>query len=84
MAILLLAALLDAEAQEARKVPRIGVLHTVPPSTSFQAFRKGLWELGYIHLDYRWPESGPAGLQALAAEFVQSRFDVIVPNLKIE
>ena len=87
VAVLVLAAPLAAEAQEAQKVPRIGILHQIPPSATFQAFRKGLQELGYVegrhvHLEYRWPEGGVegrvTGYPALAAQLVQSRFDVIL------
>jgi putative ABC transport system substrate-binding protein len=80
-----LAAPLAAGAQQAAKIPRVGVLGTSPPGANelFQAFRKGLQELGYvegqhIHLDYRWPEGGREGYPALAAQLVQSRFDVIL------
>jgi len=74
---------LAAEAQEAGKVPRIGVLHAIPPSATFEGFRKGLQELGYVegrdvHLEYRWPKGGPEGLPALANQLVQSRFDMIL------
>ena len=68
VAVLVLAAPLAAEAQEAQKVPRIGILHQIPPSATFQAFRNGLQELGYVEgqqilLDYRWPEGrAPKGL----------------------
>ena len=81
----LFAAPLAAEAQQAGKVSRIGVLGTSPPATavSFQAFRKGLQELGYVegqhvHLDYRWPEGEREGYPALAAQLVQGKFDVIL------
>jgi putative ABC transport system substrate-binding protein len=81
----LLAAPLAAEAQAPAKIPRIGVLGTSPPPANelFRAFRKGLQELGYVeglhvHLDYRWPEGGREGYPALAAQLIQSRFDVIL------
>jgi putative tryptophan/tyrosine transport system substrate-binding protein len=72
-----------ADAQVTSKTPRIGVLHLVPPSDTFGGLRKGLQELGYvdgqhIHLDYRWPESGPAGYSSLARQLVESKVDVIV------
>src|SRR5262249_28904172 len=81
----LLAGPIPAEAQRAAKTPRIGILGTNPPaaSESVQAFRKGLQELGYVegrhvHLEYRWPEAGPEGYPALAAQLVQSRVDMIL------
>jgi putative ABC transport system substrate-binding protein len=77
-----LAVPLGTGGQEAGRIPRIGVLHTLPPeiSSAFEAFRKGLAGLGYvegrhIHVEYRWSKD----LTALAAHLVQSRFDVIVP-----
>jgi putative tryptophan/tyrosine transport system substrate-binding protein len=83
VAILLLAALLVAEGQEAGKAARIGVLHSIPPDTAFQAFRKGLQELGYVEgrnvqLEYRWPKGGLEDIPALAAQVVQSKVDVIL------
>ena len=66
--VALLAAPRAAAAQQGSKVPRIGILGTGPPGTSVSlpAFQKGLQDLGYVegqhvHLDYRWPESGPEG-----------------------
>jgi putative ABC transport system substrate-binding protein len=81
----LLAAPLAAEAQQAGKVLRIGILGTTPPAlaVSFHAFQKGLQELGYlegrhVHLDFRWPDGERAGYPALAAQLVKDRFDVIL------
>jgi putative ABC transport system substrate-binding protein len=75
-----------AEAQQAKKVPRIGFL--VPGSSSFatplvDAFRQGLRELGWIEghnitIDYRWAEAKPERLPDLAAELVRLKVDVIV------
>ena len=83
--VALLAAPRVAEAQQGGKVPRIGILGTGPPGTSFslQAFQKGLQDLGYVegqhvHLDYRWPEGGPEGYPPLALQMVRSRVDVIL------
>jgi putative ABC transport system substrate-binding protein len=81
--LLFLVASVDAGAQEARRIPRIGILHTIPPPATFQAFKKGLQELGYaegqsIHLEYRWPDDGLEGLPTLAARMGESKFDVIV------
>ena len=81
----LVAVPLPAEAQQTGKVWRIGVLGTSPPvaAVSFEAFRKGLQELGYVegqhvHLDYRWPEGEREGYPALTAQLVQSKVDVIL------
>jgi hypothetical protein len=49
--VILLAVAVIAEAQQPNKVPRIGYLAGVSPSTiaaRTQAFREGLRELGYV------------------------------------
>ncbi len=74
-----------AEAQQAGKVWRIGLIHIgldhVPPS--FPALREALKELGYeegknIVLDWRNLPNEKAAL-ATAKEFVDKKFDLIVP-----
>jgi putative ABC transport system substrate-binding protein len=60
--LILLAAPLNVEAQQAGKVARVAYLSTTSPSTariSVEAFRQGLRELGYaegrdIAIEYRW------------------------------
>jgi len=83
LVLLFLVAPVGAEAQEPGRIPRVGILHTIPPAATFQAFKKGLQELGYtegqnIHLEYRWTDREPEGLPALAGRMGESRFDVIV------
>jgi len=64
VAFLLLAAPLAAEAQETRKIPRIGIVAASSPATArhqVDAFRGGLRELGYIEgqsivIEERWAE----------------------------
>src|SRR5260370_31323747 len=78
----LLAAPFAAEAQEGRKVPRIGVLWPNPPAT-FDWFRRGLSDLGYtegrnVNFEYRWAEGRLGQLPELAAELVRLKVDVIV------
>jgi putative ABC transport system substrate-binding protein len=49
--IVLLAVAVISEAQQPKKVPRIGYLTAVSPSTisaRIEAFREGLRELGYV------------------------------------
>src|SRR5262245_47254994 len=74
-----------AEAQQPKKVPRIGVLS--PSSSGFSplldAFRQGLRELGYIEgqniaIEYRFAEANPEALPDLAAELVHLKVDVIL------
>src|SRR5215470_11514703 len=70
-----------AEAQQAKKVPRIGILSSVSPSSTrevgqVEAFRQGLRELGYIEgknivIEYRYAEGVEERLVNLAADLVQ-------------
>jgi putative ABC transport system substrate-binding protein len=75
---------LTAEAQEAAKVARIGVLSSgSPPDPFVEAFKQGLRELGYvegrnIRIEYRWAEGRNERLPGLAAELVRLKVDVIV------
>ncbi len=86
LALALLAAPLPAEAQQAAKVYRIGILPPGPISPRmhlWDAFRQGLRDLGYVEgqniaLIIRSPEEGPDRLPALAAELVGLKVDVIV------
>ncbi|HEY7433989.1 MAG TPA: ABC transporter substrate-binding protein [Methylomirabilota bacterium] len=76
----LLAAPLAAEAQP--KVPRIGVLWPNPPAT-FEDFRVGLTELGYVEgrniaFEYRWAQGNLDQLPRFAEELVGLKVDVIV------
>ena len=75
-----------AEAQQAKKVPRIGYLAAPSPSAisaSTEAFRQGLRELGYVEgknivIEWRYAEGKLDRLPALAAELVRLKVDVIV------
>jgi len=83
-----LAAPLGAEAQQAAKVYRIGVLQAAVPSDPvfkrlFEAFRAALAELDYVEgkniaLEVRWAAGKYERLPSLAAELVRLRPDVIV------
>jgi putative ABC transport system substrate-binding protein len=80
----LLAAPLAAEAQQAGKVYRIGVLHPGTSQTSStEAFRQGLRELGYVEgqtltIEWRWAAGKPERYFDLATDLVRSGVDVIV------
>jgi len=82
----LLAAPLAAEAQQAGKAFRIGVLSPVaaePASTGIPAFRQGLRELGYVEgknvaLEIRSADGTGERLPGLAAELVGLKVDVIL------
>jgi len=75
-----------ADAQQPKKVPRIGFLTTVSPSAiaaRTEAFRQGLRELGYVEgknivIEWRYAEGKIDRLPALAAELVRLKVDVIV------
>ena len=75
-----------AEAQQPKKVPRIGYLSGSPASAVAEyneAFRQGLRELGYMEgknviVEWRSGEGKPDRLPVLAAELVRLKVDLIV------
>ena len=75
-----------AEAQQAKKVPRIGVLLPSDPATDSnrsEAIRRALRELGYIEgqniaIEYRYEEGKRDRLPELAAELVRLKVDIIL------
>jgi len=85
LTILILSTLSRAEAQQAKKIPIIGTLHADSPSSlerSYEAFRRGLRELGYvvgqnILIEYRFADGKRERLPELAAELVRLKVDVI-------
>jgi ABC-type uncharacterized transport system substrate-binding protein len=84
--VVLLAVAVIAEAQQPKKVPRIGYLSATSPSvnpTRIEGFRQGLRELGYVEgknivIEWRYAEGKPDRFPALAAELVHLKVDVIV------
>jgi len=86
IAVLMLAVAVIAEAQQPKKIPRIGFLGALSPSSisaRIEAFRQGLRELGYVEgknlvIEYRWAEGKFDRVPALAAELVQLKVEVIV------
>jgi putative ABC transport system substrate-binding protein len=82
----LFAVCLPIQAQQAKKIPRIGFLSSTSASTgahNFEAFREGLRELGYvdgknISIEYRWAEARLERLPELAAGRVSLKVDLIV------
>ena len=79
-----LAAPLAAEGQPAGKVWRVGILGN-ENSAPWEAFRRGLRDLGYVGgrnltMESRWSEGRTERLPALAIELVQLRVDVIVAS----
>jgi putative tryptophan/tyrosine transport system substrate-binding protein len=74
-----------SEAQQAKKVPRIGYVSSGDPSTEprLEAFRRGLRDLGYtegknILVEYRYAEGKPDEVPGLATELLQLKVDVLV------
>ena len=84
--VVTLAVAVIAQAQQPKRVPRIGFLSGVSPSTNParpEAFRQGLRELGYVEgknivIEYRFAEGKIDRLRELAAELVNLKVDVIV------
>jgi len=82
----ILAAPLVAEAQQAGKVARLGLLGLFTPelgSRSVAALREGLGDLGWhegenVHFEHRYASGKRERLGALATELVQQKVDVIV------
>jgi len=76
----------SAEAQQAKKVPRIGYLSSTDPATEsarVEITRLALRELGYIEgqtiaFEYRYAEGKLDRLPELAAELVRLKVDIIV------
>jgi ABC-type uncharacterized transport system substrate-binding protein len=75
---------LAARAQQAKKIPRIGVLLFGTPDTdpNLGAFLRGLRDLGFIEgqnivIEYRYAEGKPDRLRGLARELVASKPDLI-------
>jgi putative tryptophan/tyrosine transport system substrate-binding protein len=84
---LLFALSLPAEAQQAKKVPRIGFLSVTSPGFDprLEAFRQGLREMGYVEgqnivIEYRYAEGQADRLPKLVAELVDLKADIIVTN----
>jgi ABC-type uncharacterized transport system substrate-binding protein len=79
-------------AQQSAKIPRIGFLSALFPTTNparIEAFRQGLRDAGYVEgknivIEYRYAERKVARLSALAAELVNLKIDVIVTSASQE
>src|SRR5690348_10998338 len=75
-----------AQAQQPKRIPRIGSLFTNHPSVAVartEAFRQALRELGYVEgknivIEWRFGEGRADRLPALAAELVRLKVDIIV------
>jgi putative ABC transport system substrate-binding protein len=86
LCVLILAPGLSAEAQQPKRVPRIGYLSTgsgTKHDPRIEAFRQGLLDLGHvegknINIEYRYAEGSSERLPGLAEELVRLNVDVIV------
>ena len=86
VAVALLAVAAIAEAQQPKKVFRIGYLVATDPATEsarFEAIRQALRELGYIEgqniaFEYRYAEGKRDRRSELADELVRLKVDIIV------
>jgi ABC-type uncharacterized transport system substrate-binding protein len=84
--VVLLAVAVIAEAQQPKKVSRIGYLSAsdrTTDSTRSEAIRLALRELGYIEgqniaIEYRYADGEPDWFPELAAELVRLKVDIIV------
>ena len=79
---------LSAEAQQPKKVPRIGLLSSFSASVEepwHEAFQQGLRDLGWteekISIERRYSEGKSERLPELAAELVRLKVDVIVTSI---
>src|SRR4030095_10498838 len=80
---LTLASVPHAQAQPAKKIPRIGYLAGDSQAPSHEAFRRGLMDLGYVEgktilIEWRFTEDKPDRFPELATELVRLKLDVIV------
>ena len=80
----LLAVAVTVEAQQQKKIPRIGYL-TAADSPPYQAFLQGLRELGYVEgqnivIEYRSADGKRGRVSDLAAELVGLKVDIIVAD----
>jgi putative tryptophan/tyrosine transport system substrate-binding protein len=86
LAVFLVGCAAVVEAQQSKKLPRIGYLSGVDPareSARAEAFRLALGELGYIEgqnvaIEYRYAEGKRDRYPELAAELVRLKVDIIV------
>jgi len=89
LSTLLFAVCFSAEAQQAKKLPRLGWLSHASPNAELlsriEAFRRGLKALDYedeknFAIEYRYSEGKPERLQKLASDLARLKVDVIVTH----
>jgi putative tryptophan/tyrosine transport system substrate-binding protein len=84
VSVMLLAVAVVAEAQQPKKVPRIGFFEgaSIAESQGIEPFRQGLRDLGYVEgknisIEIRAMEGKPDRIAGLIAELIDSKVDVI-------
>ena len=87
LATVFLLTLSQSNAQQPKKVPRIGFLagsgDPNTPGVQVEAFRRGLQELGYVEgknilVEYRYVEGNVDRIPSLVAELMQLKLDVFI------
>src|SRR6266567_2656667 len=73
----------SVDAQQSKKVSRLGFLSPTSDDSRVEAFRQGLRELGYVEgqniaIEYRWADGKFEQLPDLALELVRLKVDVVV------
>jgi len=83
---MLLALSFPVQAQQPKKVYRIGYLRAeTPPEVDIEGFRQGLREHRYVEgknivVEYRWADGNEERLRSLAAELIRLKVDLIVTS----
>src|SRR6266487_2176543 len=72
-----------AEAQQPKKIPRIGYLAADPRAPTRDAFRQGLRDFGYVEgqsilIEWRFTQDKPDRFSEFAAELARLKVDAIV------
>jgi ABC-type uncharacterized transport system substrate-binding protein len=72
-----------ADAQQPKKIPRIGYLAADPQAPTREAFRQGLRDFGYVEgesilIEWRFTQDKPDRFSEFAAELARLKVDVIV------
>jgi putative tryptophan/tyrosine transport system substrate-binding protein len=88
LAVVVLAFVHPADAQQPKKVPRLGVLMSGSASGAtrrIQGFQQGLRDLGYVEgknilIEYRYADGKLEPVPELAAELVRLKVDVLVTD----
>jgi putative tryptophan/tyrosine transport system substrate-binding protein len=92
LSAMLLALCLPAKAQQAARIPRIGLLSPFSPSATalwHQAFLQGLRDLGWVEgknisIEYRYAEGRRDRLPDLVADLVRLKVDIIVTSVNTD